>query len=75
MFSVERVMNCVALQDYNIVEKDYKLYGTKIFNLNTQGIGLLICLLENKFDDQTVDFVTCVDKNENCYNIELDNIR
>lgn len=54
-----------------MVEKDYKLYGTKILNLKTQEIGLLICLWENRFVDKTVDFATCVDKN----NIELDNIR
>lgn len=29
-----------------MVEKDYKLYGTKILNLKTQEIGLLICLWE-----------------------------
>ena len=38
-----------------MVEKDYKLYGTKILNLKTQEIGLLICLWENKFVDKTVD--------------------
>lgn len=54
-----------------MVEKDYKPYGTKILNLKTQEIGLLICLWENRFADKTVDFATCVDKN----NIELDNIR
>lgn len=54
-----------------MVEKDYKLYGTKILNLKKQEIGLLICLWENKYADNTVDFATCVDKN----NIELDNIR
>ena len=36
--------------------KDYQLYGTKILNLKTQEIGLLICLWENKFADKTVDF-------------------
>lgn len=56
-------------------EKDYKLYGTKILNLKTQEIGLLICLWENKFADKTVDFATCVDKTGKRYNIELDNIR
>ena len=55
-----------------MVEKDYKLYGTKILNLKTQEIGLLICLWENKFTDKTVDFATCVDKNGKRYNIELD---
>lgn len=27
-----------------MTEKDYQLYGTKILNLKTQKIGLLICL-------------------------------
>ena len=51
------------------------LYGTKILNLKTQEIGLLICLWENKFADKIVDFATCVDKTGKRYNIELDNIR
>ncbi len=51
------------------------LYGTKILNLKTHDIGLLICLWENKFADKTVDFATCVDKTGKRYNIELDNIR
>lgn len=58
-----------------MAEKDYKLYGTKILNLKTQEIGLLICLWENKYADKKVDFATCVDKNGKRYNIELDNIR
>ncbi len=45
-----------------MVEKDYKLYRTKILNLKTQEIGLLICIWQNKFADKTIDFVTCVDK-------------
>jgi len=49
-------------------------YGTKILNLKTQEIGLLICLWENKYADKTVDFATCVDKTGKRYNIELDNI-
>ena len=58
-----------------MVEKDYMMYGTKILNLKTQEIGLLICLWENKYADKTVDFATCVDKTCKRYNIELDNIR
>ena len=58
-----------------MTEKDYQLYGTKILNLKTQKIGLLICLWKNKFADKTVDFATCVDKTVKRYNIELDNIR
>ena len=58
-----------------MTEKDYQLYGTKILNLKTQEIGLLISIWKNKFADKTVDFVTCVDKTGKRYNIELDNIR
>lgn len=57
-----------------MTEKDYQLYGTKILNLKTQEIGLLICLWKNRFADKTVDFATCVDKTGKCYNVELDNI-
>ena len=57
------------------MEKDFVLYGTKILNLKTQEIGLLICTWVNKFADGDVDFATCVDKNGKRYNIELDNIR
>ena len=56
-------------------EKDYALYGTKVLNLKTQEIGLLICLWKNRFADKTVDFATCVDKQGKRYNIELDNIK
>ena len=46
-----------------MAEKDYKLYGTKILNLKTQEIGLLICLweeglkmiLKNKLTKETLD--------------------
>ena len=50
-------------------------FGTKILNLKTNKIGLLIKTWENKFADRVVDFATCVDKNGKRYNIELDNIK
>ena len=75
-FPIKRVMNVNAkIKEHNMIEKDYMLYGTKILNLKTQEIGLLICLWENKYADKTVDFATCVDKTGKRYNIELDNIR
>lgn len=58
-----------------MTEKDYALYGTKVLNLKTQEIGLLICLWKNSFADKIVDFATCVDKQGKRYNIELDNIQ
>ena len=30
-----------------MTEKDYALYGTKVLNLKTQEIGLLICIWKN----------------------------
>lgn len=57
-----------------MTEKDFTLYGTKILNLKTQEIGLLICVWKNRFADKTVDFATCVDKQGKRYNIELDTI-
>ena len=58
-----------------MTEKDYRLYGTKVLNLKTQEIGLLIRIWKNRFTDSEVDFATCVDKQGKRYNIELDNIR
>ena len=58
-----------------MIEKDYHLYGTKILNLKTQEIGLLICTWKNKFSDAEIDFATCVDRKGRKYNIELDSIR
>ena len=57
-----------------MTEKCYKLYGTKILNLKTKEIGLLICLWKNKFVDRDVDYATCVNRQGKRYNIELDNI-
>ena len=58
-----------------MVEKDYHLFGTKVLNLKTQEIGLLICTWKNKFADSEIDFATCVDRKGRKYNIELDSIR
>ena len=58
-----------------MTEKDYQLYGTRIFNLKTREIGLLICIWKNKFADGDVDFATCVDKQGRRSNITLDYIK
>lgn len=62
-------------KDFVMIGKDYQLYGTKILNLKTEEIGLLICIWKNQFADEEVDYATCVDKHGKKYNIELDNIR
>lgn len=57
-----------------MLEKDYQLFGTRILNLKTKEIGLLIFIWKNKFADADIDYATCVDKQGKHYNIELDNI-
>ena len=57
-----------------MLNKDYRLYGTKILNQKTKEVGLLICIWKNKFADAEVDYATCVDGQGKRYNIELDNI-
>lgn len=57
-----------------MLNKDYRLYGTKILNQKTKEVGLLICIWKNKFADAEVDYATCVDWQGKRYNIELDNI-
>ena len=57
-----------------MTEKDYQLYGTKILNLKTKQVGLLICIWKNKFADVEVDYATCVNKQGKRYKIELDDI-
>ena len=70
-----RVMYVEQKKGICMTKKDYQLYGTKILNLQTQEIGLLICIWKNKFADSEVDFATCVNKQGKRYNIDLDNIR
>ena len=53
-----------------MTEKDYQLYGTKILNLKTKQVGLLICIWKNKFADRDIDYATCVDQQGKRYNIE-----
>ena len=57
-----------------MLNKDYRLYETKILNQKTKEVGLLICIWKNKFADAEVDYATCVDRQGKRYNIELDNI-
>ena len=57
-----------------MLNKDYRLYGTKLLNQKTKEVGLLICIWKNKFADAEVDYATCVDRQGKRYNIELDNI-
>ena len=57
------------------MEKDFTMFGTKVLNLKTQEVGLLLYTWVNKYADKDVDFATCVDKNGKRYNTELDNLK
>ena len=57
-----------------MTEKDYTMYGTKIYNHKKQEIGLLISTWVNVYADCKVDFATCVDPQGKKYNTEMDNI-
>ena len=58
-----------------VLEKDRTLFGTKVVNFKTEELGLVLYTWTNVYADSNVPFATCVDKNGNRYNIELDNIR
>jgi hypothetical protein len=57
-----------------MTEKDYTMYGTKIYNHKKQEIGLLISTWVNVYADGKVDFATCVDSKGNKHNTAMDNI-
>lgn len=53
------MINAIAnRKDKIMTEKNYMLYGTKIYNYKTKRIGLLICTWVNKFADGNIDFAT-----------------
>lgn len=58
-----------------MTEKCYLLFGTRIYNLTTKEIGLLISTWVNEFSNGKVDFATCVDKRGKRYNTPLENIK
>ena len=57
------------------MEKDYTMFGTKVFNKNTKEIGLLLYTWKNVFADGIIDFATCVDKIGKRYNAKLDDLK
>lgn len=58
-----------------MIEKNRTLFGTKIKNLKTNEVGLVIYTWVNSFADGDVDFATCVDENGKRYNIVLGEIQ
>ena len=60
-----------------MTEKDYQLYGTKILNLKTQEIGLLICIWKNRFADGEIDYASHIkpwSKSDDSEKLDFENI-
>lgn len=57
-----------------MTDKDYTMYGTKIYDHKKQEIGLLISTWVNIYADGKVDFTTCVDSKGNKYNTPMDSL-
>ena len=57
-----------------MTDKDYTMYGTKIYDHEKKENGLLISTWVNVYADGKVDFATCVDSKGNKYNTPMDNI-
>lgn len=51
------------------------LFGTKVLNIKTNEVGLLLYTWDNTFADGDIPYATCVDKNGKKYNMELDNLK
>ncbi len=49
-------------------------FGTKILNIQTNKIGVLIKTWRNEFADRSIWFATCFDKKGKRYHIKLDEI-
>ena len=55
-------------------DKDTTLFGTKIFNNETQEMGILLYTWTNSYADGDVPFAKCVGINGKVYNTPMDNI-
>ncbi len=51
------------------------LFGTKVLNIKTNEVGLILYTWDNTFADGDIPYATCVDKNGKKYNMELDNLK
>ena len=59
----------------NLKDFDRILYGTKILNLETKKLGIVLYTWTNVYADEEIPFATCVDENGKKYNVSMDNIQ
>lgn len=58
----------------NLKDLDRTLFGTKVLNLETKKLGIVLYTWTNVYADGEIPFATCVDENGKKYNIAMDSI-
>lgn len=59
----------------NLKDFDRTLFGTKVLNLETKKLGIVLYTWTNVYADGEVPFATCVNENGKKYNVSMDNIQ
>lgn len=59
----------------NLKDFDRTLFGTKVLNLETKKLGIVLYTWTNVYADGEIPFATCVDENGKKYNVSMDNIQ
>ena len=59
----------------NLKDFDRTLFGTKVLNLETKNLGIVLYTWTNVYADGNIPFATCVDENGKKYNISMDDIQ
>lgn len=57
----------------NLKDFDRTLFGTKVLNLETKKLGIVLYTWTNVYADRNIPFATCVDENGKKYNVSMDN--
>jgi len=59
----------------NLKDFDRTLFGTKVLNLETKKLGIVLYTWTNVYADGNIPFATCIDENGKKYNVSMDNIQ
>lgn len=59
----------------NLKDFDRTLFGTKVLNLETKKLGIVLYTWTNVYADGEIPFATCVNENGKKYNVSMDNIQ
>lgn len=59
----------------NLKDFDRTLFGTKVLNLETKNLGIVLYTWTNIYADGNIPFATCVDENGKKYNVSMDDIQ